>query len=136
MNYLLKLSLYRNLMGPHNTLNKLEQICMHVTSHKLLSGSKGGVSKTMSPDEIITGVKLDDTKHRKFQFGDYIMAHNKTNNPNNGRATDLIYLRPTGHKNGGFYVFDLKVARRVHWQSATNARSYDIYCHQPGAQHC
>jgi hypothetical protein len=37
--------------------------------------SKVGVSKTKSPREIMTGICLDVVKHCKFQFGDYILAH-------------------------------------------------------------
>jgi hypothetical protein len=82
--------------------------------------SSGGVSKTIPPREIMTGIKLDASKHCRFQFGDYVLAHEgETDNTMRARATDAIYLRPTGNANGGFYVFDLDTARRVHRRSAT-----------------
>ena len=87
--------------------------------------SKGGVSDTIPPRQIITGIKLDAHKHCKFQFGDYLLAHNESDNTMKARATDSIFLRPTGHPNGGFYVFDLQSARRVHRRSATLAHMTD-----------
>lgn len=62
--------------------------------------SSGGILDTIPPREIVTGIKLDATKHCKFQFGDYILAHTaKTDNTMKVRARDLIYLRPTGNTN-------------------------------------
>ena len=83
--------------------------------------SKGGVSRTIPPRQIVTGMKLDATKHCKFQFGDYVLAHNESDNTMKARANDAIYLRPTGSAAGGFYVFDLLTCRRVHRRSATAA---------------
>ena len=42
--------------------------------------SSGRVSKTMSPRQIFTGIKLDATKYCKFQFGDYSLAHRELDN--------------------------------------------------------
>ena len=83
--------------------------------------SSGGVSTSVPPREIITGIKLDAAKHTKFQFGDYVLSHNETDNTMRPRAHDGIYLRPTGNENGGFYVFDLQTERRVHRMNATAA---------------
>jgi hypothetical protein len=83
--------------------------------------SKGGVSKTIPPRQIVTGMKLDASMHCKFQFGDYVLAHNESDNTMKARANDAIYLRPTGSAAGGFYVFDLLTSRRVHRRSATAA---------------
>jgi hypothetical protein len=87
--------------------------------------SKGGVSDTLSPREILTGIKLDANRHCKFQFGDYILSHNETDNTMRARANDAIYMRPTGSRSGGFYALDLKTGQRVHRQSATLAHMTD-----------
>ena len=79
--------------------------------------SKGGVLHNVPPRQIITGLRLDANIHCKFQFGDYILPHNGTDNTMKPRANDAIYLRPTGSAAGGFYVFDLTTARRVHRRS-------------------
>ena len=83
--------------------------------------SSGGVSSTVPPTQLVTGIKLDAKKHCRFQFGDYVLAHGDSNNTMGARAGESIYLRPTGNPDGGFYVFDLATARKVHRYSATAA---------------
>ena len=83
--------------------------------------SSGGVSDTIPPRQILYGIKLNAKVHCKFQFGEYILAHEESDNTMKPRARDAIYLRPTGNPDGGFYVFDLKTARRVHRRNATRA---------------
>ena len=87
--------------------------------------SSGGVSRTMPPRQLITGIALDAAKHCRFQYGDYVLAHNETDNTMKPRAADAIYLRPTGTPDGAFFVFDLKTARRVRKHSATPAHMTD-----------
>eukprot|EP00536_Pseudo-nitzschia_multiseries_P014537 jgi/Psemu1/39067/gm1.39067_g len=67
-------------------------------------------------------VRLDAAKHCKFQFGDYVLAHDDTSdNTMNPRACDAIYLRPTGDRSGAMYLFDLNTARRIRRRTATGA---------------
>ena len=87
--------------------------------------SSGGVSQTTPPRQLITGIALDATKHCRFQYGDYVLAHNETDNTMNPRAGDAIFLRPTGTADGAFFVFDLQTARRVRKHSATLAHMTD-----------
>ena len=81
--------------------------------------SSGGVSDTIPPRQIVYGIRLDARRHCRFQFGDYVLVHEETDNTMKPRAQDAIYLRPTGNPDGGFYVFDLRTARRVHRRNAT-----------------
>ena len=83
--------------------------------------SSGGVSQSVPPRQIIYGIKLDAKVHCKHQFGDYVLVHEETDNTMKPRARDAIFIRPTGNPDGGFYVFDLKTAQRVHQRSATPA---------------
>ena len=87
--------------------------------------SSGGVSKTIPPRQIVTGIALDASKHCKIQYGDYVVATNETDNTMKERATDSIYLRPTWTANGSFFVFDLRTARCVRKHSATLAHMTD-----------
>ena len=81
---------------------------------------KHGVSQTQSPHEIMTGVVLDAAKHGRYQFGEYLMAHNdETNNSMDDRAADSIFLRPCGNLQGGFYALDLATGRRIHRMHGT-----------------
>ena len=69
----------------------------------------------------MTGVLLDTNKHARFQFGEYILAHSDlTNNTMDKRATDAIYLRPSGNKQGGFFAFDIRTGERIHRMYATS----------------
>ena len=85
-----------------------------------------GVSATISPRELMTGYSLDANKHTRYQFGEYLMAHaDETNNSMEVRADDSIYLRPSGNRQGGFFVFDLSTGRRVHRMHGTPAPMTD-----------
>ena len=79
-----------------------------------------GVSVTMSPRELMTGVSLDANTHGRFQFGEYVMAHqDETNNSLDPRALDTIYLRPSGNVQGGYWAYDVNSAHRVHRMHGT-----------------
>eukprot|EP00536_Pseudo-nitzschia_multiseries_P011086 jgi/Psemu1/27846/gm1.27846_g len=82
-----------------------------------------GLNTTLSSQEIITGEKINANRHCKFQFGDYVLGHvDAQYNTMKPRTTDAIYLRPSGNKQGGFFIFDLKTGRRIHHCLATLAR--------------
>ena len=87
--------------------------------------SSGGVSATVPPRQIMYGIKLDARVHCQHQFGDYVLSHEDSDNTMKPRARDAIFLRPTGNPDGGFYVFDLVTARRVHRMRATPAHMTD-----------
>ena len=79
----------------------------------------------ISPQQFLTRLKLDVSKHCRLQFGDYVLAHNETDNTMKPRANDAIYLRPSGSASAGFFVYDLTTGRRVHRKSATIAHMTD-----------
>ena len=87
--------------------------------------SSGGVSDTIPPRQLITGMQLDANIHCKFQFGDYILAFTKSDNSMNVRAIDGIYLRPTGSPDGAFWVLNLNTGERVRRLSARAAHMTD-----------
>ena len=75
--------------------------------------SSAGVSDTTPPRQILTGIQLDAIKHCKFQFGDYVLSFSGSDNTMKERATDSIYLRPTGSPDGAFYVLNLDTGERI-----------------------
>ena len=87
--------------------------------------SSGGVSATVPPRQIITGLQLDAHKHCKFQFSDYILAFTSSDNTLKERAIDGIYLRPTGSADGAFWVMNLATGQRVRRIRATLAHMTD-----------
>jgi hypothetical protein len=63
-----------------------------------------GVSDSISPRELIAGLKLDYNKHCKLEFGSYVQVHEDHDNTMQTRTTGAIALRPTGNAQGG-YIF-------------------------------
>ena len=61
----------------------------------------GGVSDTLSPQAIVTGLEVDYEKHCQLEFGTYVQTHEESNNTMTSRTTGAIALRPTGNKQGG-----------------------------------
>jgi len=77
---------------------------------------KGGVSKTLSPRALITGVQLDHNKHCKLEFGEYVQVHEE-NNPTNSmqpRATGAIALGSTYNLQTGYKFMSLNTGRVLH----------------------
>ena len=42
---------------------------------------EGGVSETLSPRAIVTGMEIDYTKHCQLEFGTYTQVHEEHDNP-------------------------------------------------------
>ena len=78
-----------------------------------------GVSATMSPRCIVTGMTIDYVKHCRLLFGEYVQTHEETNNATgHERTIGALALRPTGNQQGGHYFFSLRSGRiinRNHW---------------------
>eukprot|EP00536_Pseudo-nitzschia_multiseries_P005622 jgi/Psemu1/285910/fgenesh1_pg.108_\ len=61
-----------------------------------------GISATMSPLTIITGMSIDYGKHMRLQFGEYSQTHEaRDNDTANKRTAGAITLRPSGNYQGG-----------------------------------
>ena len=71
---------------------------------------EGGVTTTMSPRAIITGMEVDYTKHCKLEFGTCVQTHEEHTNSMASRTVGAIALRPTGNEQGGYYFFSLNTA--------------------------
>ncbi len=79
---------------------------------------KGGVSKTMSPSEIVLNRRLDFNAHCKVEFGEYVQTHEEHDNSMNTRTIGAIATRPsTG--DGAYYFISLATGRRINRRAWT-----------------
>jgi hypothetical protein len=73
-----------------------------------------GVSQTLSPRTIITGLHIDYTKHCRVAFGQYVQTHEKHNHSMEARTVGALALRPTGNAQGRYYFYSLMSGQRIH----------------------
>jgi hypothetical protein len=57
-----------------------------------------GISQTMSPRNIVTGLDVDYNKHCRIEFGQYVQTHEKHDNSMTTRTVGGLALRPTGNQ--------------------------------------
>ena len=79
---------------------------------------KGGISKTMSPRTLLTGMTMNYNRHCRLEFGEYVQTHEEHDNSLNPRTIGALALRPTGNAQGGYFFFSLttgKVINRMRW---------------------
>ena len=74
---------------------------------------KDGVSNTMSPRTLITGVRLDANKHCRIPFGSYVQVaqDNTTSNTNMTQALGAIALGPSNNIQGGIRFMNLNTGK-------------------------
>jgi hypothetical protein len=75
--------------------------------------NKNGISTSLSPRAIITGMSIDYNSHCRLEFGTYVQTHEQHDNSMASRTTGAIALRPTGNAQGGFYFMSLTTGRRI-----------------------
>jgi hypothetical protein len=83
---------------------------------------KSGVSKTLSPREIVYRHKLDYKKHCQALFRSYVKAH-KEPHPTNGmitRGSPAIILGPTGNQQGTYKLMNLATGKKIKCREWTN----------------
>jgi hypothetical protein len=75
---------------------------------------KGGVSSTLSPRQIMTGVQFDFNKHCTVPFGAYVQASTNMNTTNTpaARTVGAICLGPTGNQQGSFKFMTLRTEKK------------------------
>lgn len=76
---------------------------------------KSGVSKTLSPREIVLRHKLDFAKHCKAPFGSYCEAHDEPvpSNTMVSRTSHAIILGPTGNIQGSYKLLNLSTGKKL-----------------------
>ena len=79
---------------------------------------KGGISQTMSPRTLLTGLTMNYNRHCRLEFGEYVQTHEEHDNSLNPHSIGALALRPTGNVQGGYFFFSLttgKVINRMRW---------------------
>jgi hypothetical protein len=66
-----------------------------------------GISQTMSPRSIVTGLNVDYNRHCQIEYGKYVQTHEKHDNSMVTRAMGALALRPAGNQQGGYYFYSL-----------------------------
>ena len=74
-----------------------------------------GVSDTLSPLSIMTGVSSPDYHSMKVEFGSYVQVFEENNptNTNKSRTTGAIALNPTGNAQGDHFFMSLSTWKRL-----------------------
>jgi hypothetical protein len=73
-----------------------------------------GISQTLSPRTIVTGLHIDYNKHCRIEFGQYVQIHEQHDNSMAPRTVGALALRPTGNQQGGYYFYSLMSGKRLH----------------------
>jgi hypothetical protein len=83
---------------------------------------KGGISKTISPQTIVTGMPPDAEKHCQIPFGAYAQVHVEPNPSNDAMTSQTvggISLGPTGNLQGTYHFLSLLTGRVIKARSFT-----------------
>ena len=83
--------------------------------------SRKGVSTTMSPRKIVTGLPDPDFNNMRIKFGHYaqIFEERRRTNTTAPRTIGAIALNPTGNTQGSYYFLSLDTGARVTRQQWT-----------------
>ena len=82
---------------------------------------RNGISDTLSPASIVTGVGTPDYHRMRVEFGSYVQIF-EDNDPSNtlrARSTGAIALTPTGNAQGDYYFMSLATGKKVSRHSWT-----------------
>jgi hypothetical protein len=83
---------------------------------------KGGISPTLSPQTILTQIRIDHDKHCWLLFGAYAQVHAEhtpTNNAMESRTVGGVSLGPTGNIQGSYNFLSLLTGHRIKARSFT-----------------
>ena len=78
--------------------------------------AKNGISKSISPRQLLIGLALDYNKHCRMPFGGYAHVNKEptvTNDVNEPRTIGTICLGPTGNDQGSYKLLSLKIRQMI-----------------------
>jgi len=78
-----------------------------------------GISNSINPRELMTGIQIDYNKHIRAEFGEYVQVHEEHDNSMNTRTTGAIATKPTGNVQGGHWFYSLTTGRMLDRQRWT-----------------
>ena len=100
---------------PYHYYTKLMIQSLIATVVKWLNAfpSKNGISKTMSPSNIVEGKPNPDFNNKRIVFGSYALVYIDTDNTMNARSVPAIALEES-NDDGGYYFMNLYTGKRLH----------------------
>jgi hypothetical protein len=75
--------------------------------------NKNGISRTMSPSNIVEGKPNPDFNIKRIVYGSYAMVYIDTDNTMNARSIPAIALEES-NENGGHFFMNLHTGCRIH----------------------
>jgi hypothetical protein len=72
-----------------------------------------GVSPTMTPRAIVTGLPVDYNAHCQIEFGAYAQTHEEHDNSMLSRTVGAVCLGPTGNAQGTYSFLSLSTGRKI-----------------------
>ena len=67
----------------------------------------------------MTGIQIDDNKHIRTEFGEYVQVHEEHDNSMNTQTTGAITTKPTGNVQGGRWFYSLNTGQMLDRQRWT-----------------
>lgn len=89
------------------------ELSKHSVFWRNASPASGGVSNTLSPREILTGLKIDYNRHCRFEYGEYVQTREEHDNSMGSHTVGALVMRPTGNAQGSYYCFSLASGRII-----------------------
>jgi hypothetical protein len=80
---------------------------------------KLGISQTLSPWTIVTGLGINYNKHCRIEYGQCVQTHENHNNAMTTRTIGALTLWPTGNQQGGYYFYSLMSGQWLHHTHST-----------------
>ena len=83
--------------------------------------AKGGISNVI-PRTLMTGIKLDCSKHCRLPFRSYVQVHDEPSPKNSptARTVGAITLGPAGNLQGGYKFLNLWSGKKITRQNWTH----------------
>jgi hypothetical protein len=78
-----------------------------------------GISTSMLPATIVTGVPKTDYRTLKLEFGTYVQVYDGTSNDTRSRTLGAIATNPTGNTSGDYFFMSLATGKRIHHRAWT-----------------
>ena len=101
------------ILNSQNQESTIYNACVSVFWLNVVPPSPG-VSKMLTPHELMLDNKLDFKNHACLYFGQYVQVKNATTNDMAPRTTGGIALRPTGYSRGTWLFYSLEIGKLIH----------------------
>jgi hypothetical protein len=106
---------------PYSSLPRVlvKELALHAVRTINMLPHPDGVSTSLSPATIITGVHKPDYRSMPLEFGTYVQVYDGTSNDTKSRTLGAIATNPTGNSSGDYYFMSLAMGFRIHRRSWT-----------------